>query len=357
MGINADTGGITPGSGSKIIRAAVSVIDPTAQVSVVIPVANTSSIVITYSAYLDSSGRTRFDFDSISVNDALQKNPGKRLSDVVGTSDLEFFSINKGVLQEVFVTDAFAREVAFSRVFPEAISVADVRTTAVSKDLFEQASVVESLAKNIHKFLEDTFTLEDTASAGDGSTFSLVKYINELLQVNEALVFSLGKSLTDSISASDTPFILFTRPLSDTVSVVDIADISFGKGLADTVSAQDLRVVSAGKVLSETLLVADSRVFNLSKPLSESVLAAGEPTFGFSKPLSDGVSLGDLRQWLFSRPLADSISLSEAVQLALEKRLADSIVGDDAGSLISQGYTENNTYFLEDFVGESRTFT
>ena len=357
MGINADTGGIAPGTGNTIIRAAITVVDPVAQVSVVLPIATTSSVVITYGAYLDSSGRTRFDFEQIFITDALQKNPGKNFTEFVGTTDIEFFSINKGIPQEVFATDNFDRTVSFFRVFPEDVFITDERTAAVGKELSEQVPAVEALAKNIHKFLEDTFTLEDTASAGDGSTFSLAKYINELLEANEALVFSLEKPLTDSLSVVDTPFILFTRPLPDSVSVADDSDILFDKGLTDATSVDDIRVLEAGKNLSESASATGEPVFGVEKGLSESVLGTGEPVFATGKVIANSVSMADLRQWLFSRPLTDSISLSDAVQWTFGKELADSLVGDDAGSLISQGYTENNTYFLEDFVGESRIFT
>jgi hypothetical protein len=54
--------------------------------------------------------------------------------------------------------------------------------------------------------------------------------------------------------------------------------------------------------------------------------------------------------------LADTTSAVDATSLSPEKAIADMIELADAGSLVAQNYCDI-TYFAEDYVGESRTFS
>lgn len=285
------------------VRASVSVVDTAANVVAAIPVATIDVVIITYEAFLDSSGRIRFIFDSVVLSDAFSYALQKPRADSVTVADIETLLFNKGIPLFVSATDAFSRQVDFNRIFTETPTATDQQITNFSKGLKEFPVATESVAKAINKFLADAFALNDDTSANDGSTFVLSKYINNVAFANEAHVFLIGKSLTDSASAAGEPA------------------VGFGKALADSASV------------------------------------AGEPAVEFGKGLADLITALDLRSFLFSRPLSDSISLFDAISLGAGKGLANSTSTADSGSVLSQGYTEDNTYFLEDYVGEFRTFS
>ena len=66
----------------------------------------------------------------------------------------------------------------------------------------------------------------------------------------------------------------------------------------------------------------------------------------------DAAALSVARALVHAAAAADQIAAR-----AVAKARADAAAADDAGSLISQGYTDSNTYFAADYVGTSRTFT
>ena len=58
----------------------------------------------------------------------------------------------------------------------------------------------------------------------------------------------------------------------------------------------------------------------------------------------------------FKQITPDSIAFSDQIVKNPGKELSDSAAPDDTGWLIAQNYCDI-TYFLEDYVGEYRTFT
>ena len=80
--------------------------------------------------------------------------------------------------------------------------------------------------------------------------------------------------------------------------------------------------------------------------------------FSFTKNLQDSV---DLPSELVSIDVIlnkeNTGVVTENIAIALEKSFFETSTVSSSGSLISQSYTVDNTYFLEDYVGSSRLFT
>jgi len=78
----------------------------------------------------------------------------------------------------------------------------------------------------------------------------------------------------------------------------------------------------------------------------------------FGKSFSDAVSVSDAITKTVTKPFADSVSTSDSFSRTVDynRSFSDSVSTSSSGSLRSQGYCDF-TYFAEDYVGYSRTFT
>lgn len=170
---------------------------------------------------------------------------------------------------------------------------------------------------------------------------------------------------------------------SDSAAVASLPQIFLGRGYADAAMADEASSRAFGKVLGHGVGVTDD--LNGAMPLDDQTIAffksleyvpvATEATaFLLQRGLADGSSASEdsvllIAPAYFETPavaathtltnlkiLGHTSTTSDTDVLLTGKVLADSAGADSAGSLRSQGYTVDLTYFAEDYVGESRTF-
>lgn len=170
---------------------------------------------------------------------------------------------------------------------------------------------------------------------------------------------------------------------SDSAAVASLAQILVSQGYSDAAAASEASSRLFNKVLGHGVGVTDD--LNGAMPLDDQTIAffkslehipvATEATaFLLQRGLADGSSASEDAALLVAKPyfetpaaaaahtltnlkiLGHTSTASDADVLLTGKVLADSAGADSAGSLRSQGYTVDLTYFAEDYVGESRTF-
>jgi hypothetical protein len=110
-------------------------------------------------------------------------------------------------------------------------------------------------------------------------------------------------------------------------------------------------------VLTDTQAVNDALSFSFSTSFSDSAITTDALSAAVQKYLASAFTLADSISKLTSKSVTvDSFGVSDAIVNSHSKPFSDMIATTSAGALLSQGYCDI-TYFAEDYVGESRTFS
>jgi hypothetical protein len=176
-----------------------------------------------------------------------------------------------------------------------------------------------------------------------------------------------GKGLADTPVLSDLAVIGDIQPHIDGIDTATPADVITGfifeKYIADTFETLDeaTAVRLFERSFADSLSVPDVPYKDII-PEGQTDLAttSDSSSLGTDKALSDAFGMidnmdGDIEYLLF-KVTSESISSSDAQIIDFNPQKADNIATDSSGVLSMQDYCDI-TYFLEDYVGLSRTFT
>lgn len=285
-------------------RVSVSVVDPVVGAQASVAASQVAYILMTPSAYLDTTGQFKYVPELVVVSDAVALAVSKALTEVIdaGTEQVSL-ATGKSLSDSVSFTEVFVATLVFLRDFSDTISVPDTVALSFSKALADSFATSDVVARSFSKFLASGFAMNDSFDANDGSTYAFSKGVTNVVFVPDTQTKAVNKALTDTASAADALAVVFSKALADVISTSDTLSVLFEKTLADAVAAQDAAAKSFDKVASP-----------------------------------------------------DSVSAADATSLSPTKGISDMIEPVDAGSLVSQNYCDI-TYFAEDYVGESRTFS
>ena len=241
----------------------------------------------------------------------------------------------------------------------------------------------------------------DIVTPTDLVTLSTTKALSDTTNgFVDSLVRTFSKPFADSTNETDVLRYVFGKKLADTQALADAKRISFGKALVDNTTPTDLAKLSTVKALADNLATPTDAVANvIYKALSDSVTLtdfaqafklyirsfaetltspdAYSETFdsgvtsdsattadnsirGVAKNLSEGLNAidnmdGDLT-YAFVKVIGEILVGSDAQIIDFNTQKADNIATSSSGILAMQDYCDI-TYFLEDYVGLSRTFT
>lgn len=173
------------------------------------------------------------------------------------------------------------------------------------------------------------------------------RFIPELVIVSEAVSLAVSKTFTDNVGADTDQVTIDTlKGLSDSVSFTEVfvATLVFLRDFSDTVDVPDAVALSFVRPLADDFATQDADARSFSKFLAS----------GFA--MNDSFDAGDGSTFAFSKGVTNVVFAPDVMTLSSTKGISDMIEPVDAGSLLSQGYCDL-TYFAEDYVGESRTFS
>lgn len=176
------------------------------------------------------------------------------------------------------------------------------------------------------KFVEFIY-VDDTITETDATALAITKQLTDIAELTEQISLGFSTSIADSQALSDlfTLSTTFNRDFADTASFSDVFFQSLDKPLADSMSDADAATLAVAKLIADSLAMADSVV-----------------GINFTDNEDDAVAIDDL-------------GIDDDPEWNLGKNLSDTASTTDAGLLIMQDYCDI-TYFLEDYVGTSRTF-
>jgi hypothetical protein len=176
------------------------------------------------------------------------------------------------------------------------------------------------------KFVEFIY-VDDTITETDATALAITKQLTDIAELAEQISLGTTKALSDSAAMSDLFEIAttFNRNFADTASLIDLAALSVTRLLADSTTSTDAATVAVTKLIADAVAMADSVVSINFTDGEDDALAI------------DDLGIGDDPEWNLGKNLSDTASTT------------------DAGLLIMQDYCDI-TYFLEDYVGQARTF-
>jgi len=309
---------------------------------------------------------------SVNVNKFLQDfaNP----IDLVSIPDGSTFQFNKTLRNTVDnISDNFNRTVLYFR------SYNDIQTLNDNQSL------------TFTKSIEDIVTVFDEFA----STKDVVNTSSEFTSTIDLLVYAIGKKITDSFVIEDVKQLSFNKSISDLLNTTidTIQSISFNKVIDDyNYILDDIQSFTFTKVLEDfanpvdLVNIPDGSTFQLNKTLRNTVDNISD---NFNRTVNYQRNYVDLQQTLDNlqnksliKPFSDVVAFTDILKTSTNysRTFADIIfTNDNISTPISGGndYTSNQgdlsniedsgylfmtdyadiTYFAEDYVGESRTFT
>lgn len=299
--------GVAASSSSLIkLRAGVEVVDASAEVSYVLPVTAIDYIALQVTAESDSTNKNPYVADTLVFVDAKVIAFAKTLADsgFITPTDALAHKTDKAVADSVSLVENFSKLLIFIRRFADTLAISEALALDLGKALYDTAAATDAATREISKLIPDGVAMNDEADTTDGLLVLFTKAFTNMAFVADAKTVDFVKAVTDSVSPADTLASLFAKLLSDTVLFADAASLGFGLAKTDSVSATELIAIAL----------------------------------------------------IVGRSVNDSVTMADSTSLAPNKGLSDSASVDDSGALLSQGYCDI-TYFAEDYVGESRTFT
>lgn len=235
-------------------------------------------------------------------------------------------------VQPVFKANYVEIQVTAQVTMPDVLAVdivtpTDLVALTVDKALQDTTEgFSDTLARAYSKHLTDTQYLGDTAVIGDiqphrGATDSISNWTDTITGI------SFEKYLADTFELLDaaTAVRLFQREFTDDFTVPD---------------AQAKSIVPKPKIDAAT--ISETKYFSVGKALSDSLT------------MIDNMD-GNIQHHLF-KTFSDAFSSSDTQVIDFNPNKADNITTLSSGVLSMQDYCDI-TYFLEDYVGLSRTFT
>lgn len=176
-------------------------------------------------------------------------------------------------------------------------------------------------------------------------------------------------SLTHSAATSDNQVRSFIKTLTDNSFVADAAARAFETARQDSASTADERVFAVLKSIVDASSATDLALRSIVKPALADTVAASEQiviSFASAQLFAEAVSATDDldgaataeddQEMQFTKTRSDTAAALDSFTRNVARPLADTLSITDTGLLLSQNFADI-TYFAEDFVGASRTFT
>lgn len=170
------------------------------------------------------------------------------------------------------------------------------------------------------------------------------------MKLNVTTTFSKADTSATKLRAGVT----IVAPVVTTQAVSPIAETAY-ESLVSAVTC----IIPAAEI-NYILLAVGAYVdeSGLYRYITDTVSVSDEINKLFGKSFSDAVSTSDSSTRTVTKPFVDSVSTSDSFSRTINynRSFSDSVGTSSSGSLRSQGYCDF-TYFAEDYVGYSRTFT
>lgn len=269
-------------------------------------------------------------------------------------------------LQPTFTVSYLDINICAAVTFPDVLSVdvvtpTDLVALTTTKSLADVYSgFADKLVRAFVKGRADSVTMTDDIDID----FFLQKLLADTQGISDTDAYQLLKGLFESLTPADVKQLSFVKELADIVNTpVDSVAYTIEKALADSVTLTD--VAQAFKLyirdFSESLSAPDAYSLDIQPGQeSDSAAVSDNEILAVDKAFSEGLNLldnmdGDI-EYVFIKLVSELLVASDAQAVDFASNKSDNAVLSSSGILSMQDYCDI-TYFLEDYVGVSRTFT
>ena len=332
--------------------------------------------------------------DNNDLNDSQQKSVGKVASDLITTVESPVLSFNKPQSDLLNLSDLIIRQVV--KAFVDISSTFETTVLDAIKILSDQVNVTDTPQKQVSKIFQDAFSNLDTILV------TLLKertFTDDVVSVDD-IVRSITKNIQDINFALDETTLDFAKTNLDINNIVEQLTNQFSKVVdQDFFSTDDTSVKDLNKAQSDSQTFLDDVDFSViknlldtnssdeqlsklvGKILADQGITKSDTTLQILKALSDFTSFSDLQEKALAKSLQDdSLTIDQIIvtitliqllfdnvvnistpSLQFDKSTSDSIEFSDVVERLLiinrqfreqdfQDYTEDETYFLEDYV-------
>lgn len=346
--------------------------------------------------------------DIVTPTDLVSLSTTKALSDsTTGFTDSQTVAALKAISDSITMVDSADISYVIGKALADLQPIVEDLAVASTKLLpNEDLYLVDNMDGNIEfqfvKVVNELQFIAEAANLETGKVLSEVASIEDALSILLIIQRSFSESLAatdDNISAKEVAKALFdaalpldaasfdhSKPFSDAADALDTSYKDFSKvvlGIAQdycdptyfleqyvlnevtgdwlyTTNDVFTKQIIYGRNVADLLTSADElQPFDISKGLSEVVNSTEVAKITSAKPLQDGFSLSDNMDGNLEYQIVKVINelqfITEAPIIALFTEKADNIATSDAGLVVIQDYA-SPSYFLEDYVGNARTF-
>lgn len=169
-------------------------------------------------------------------------------------------------------------------------------------------------------------------------------YSVEIITPTDLVALTVTKGNQETLTTSDTFFEAFTKNLVESPVLSDsFSSISsFIRSYTDTAISSDSTVLLSQLAKDETLVSSDVSILTSGKGLTEGITLTDN---------MDGVLQYDI-----VKTTSESLTGTDSYSVAFSPSVNDNTTLSSSGFVIMQNYSDI-TYFLEDYVGSSTSFT
>ena len=263
----------------------------------------------------------------------------------------------------VFATTYVEVQISASVTFPDVLSVdvvtpTDLVTLATNKGLSDSITGIDALSNQFNKASVDTLN-----TPVDSFKTAFSKRLADAQSLADATNRSVTKVLADTTSPQDLASLEAVKSLSDSIAqpVDAVANVIF-KALSDSISIADAitTILIFIRNFDESINTPDAYFAEFDLPSSEIASAFDNSTKEATKGLSDGLNAidnmdGDIT-YAFIKVIGELLLSNDVLTIDFVTNKADNAVLLSSGTVVMQDYCDI-TYFSEDYVGISRTFT
>lgn len=339
----------------------------------------------TVSVIIDERGLNKYARDYINEVDELYLGIGKGLIDYPDAiAAITELAISKRVSDDCGAADIVSIMVGFSRAYTDSVSTSDQITSKTAvKVIADTLAALDAASYSLSKQLADSVLVVDNADAnsGDGLEYTDVKPSSDQVGASDLAIADLEKALTETIALTELLQQVFAKALTDAVVVSELALLELGRPLADSTTATEQldRLFNAVRAYSDSVSQSETLAFGSTKPIADTStptdsfdrvftanlapadnqLVADSYVFDSTKPLADSTAASEVFDRVFAanRTASDSaLTLDVLASIDVSKLLTDAANAVSSGSLRMTDYADI-TYFAEDYVGSTRTFS
>lgn len=268
-------------------------------------------------------------------------------------------------LQPTFTTSYIEVQVSAAVTFPDVLSVdvvtpTDLVALTTTKSFADTYSgFQDSTVKSFTKGSFDSVTMTDDVDID----FFLQKFLADTQSVTDTDAYQLIKALFENLTPADTKQLSFVKNLADIVNIpADSVVYAIDKSLQETTTFSDFITTTLIfiRTFSDTLISSDDPDVLPQLNKAETLVSLDVETLSVNKNLSETLNLldnmdGDI-EYVFIKLVSELLVLSDTQAVDFASNKSDNTVLSSSGLLSMQNYCDI-TYFLEDYVGTSRTFT